>query len=188
MDIMKKDSVLSPVPSTERQHWMVTATIFAGLQFSVPVLMVGSSLAGQFGLGKILLILFIALIFFQWIGNALQGYLGAKTGLPSSVIARTSFGAIQARFVVGLALIILNVGWFGVNTALAGNAISAIFGVNYNEQRLVWAFLTLIAGLLFALPAVIGYNSIKWTDYLAVPAGLILIISGVFFAGMHRKT
>src|SRR5699024_1868167 len=29
---------------------------------------------------------------------------------------------------------------------------------------------------------VIGYSSMKWTDYLAVPAGLILIITAVFFA------
>lgn len=182
MDVMEKDTVLSQVPATERQHWMVPTTIFAGLEFAVPVLMVGSSLAGSFGLLKILLILFIGLIVFQWIGNALQGYLGAKTGRPSSVIARTSFGSIQARFVVGLALIILNVGWFGVNTAVAGNAISAILGINYNEQWFAWAFVTLIAGFLFALPSVIGYNSMKWTDYLAVPCGLILITSGVFFA------
>jgi len=182
MEIMEKDTVLTPVPSTNRQHWMVPAIIFAGLEFAVPVLMVGSSLAGHFSLIEILLILFIGLVVFQWVGNALQGYLGAKTGRPSSVIARTSFGAIQARFVVGLALIVLNVGWFGVNTAVAGNAISALLGVEYNEQWLIWAFLAVLAGLLFALPSVIGYSSMKWTDYLAVPAGLVLITSGVIYA------
>jgi len=192
MDIMKGDTVLSPVPSAKRQPWIVPATIFAGLEFAVPVLMVGSSLAGHFGLLKIVLILFIGLVFFQWIGNTLQGYLGAKTGRPSSVIARTSFGAIQARFVVGLALIVLNVGWFGVNTAVAGNALSALLGIDYSQQWLAWALLTLIAGLLFALPSVLGYNSMKWTDYVAVPAGLILITSGVVFAlkdtGWERLT
>jgi cytosine permease len=131
---------------------------------------------------KILVILLVALVVFQWVGNALQGYLGAKTGRPSSVIARTSFGAIQARFVVGLALVVLNVGWFGVNTAVAGNALSAILGVDYKEQWLAWALLSVLAGLLFALPSVIGYGSMKWTDYLAVPAGLILITSGVLYA------
>ncbi|WP_408011332.1 purine-cytosine permease family protein [Pseudalkalibacillus sp. A8] len=182
METMKKDTVLSEVPKSERKHWFVPATIFGGLEFAVPVIMVGATLAGSFGLSQIFLILLVGLVFIQWIGNSLQGYLGAKTGRPSSVIARTSFGAVQARFLVGLALIILNVGWFGVNTAVAGNALAAVLGINYNEQWLIWAFLTLIAGLLFALPAVIGYNSMKWTDYLAVPAGLILIASGVFFA------
>ncbi|WP_096190420.1 cytosine permease [Evansella halocellulosilytica] len=182
METMKKDTVLSEVPKSERKHWLVPATIFGGLEFAVPVIMVGATLAGNFGLSQILLILLVGLVVIQWVGNSLQGYLGAKTGRPSSVIARTSFGAVQARFLVGLALIILNVGWFGVNTAVAGNALAAVLGVNYSEQWLIWALITLIAGLLFALPAVIGYNSMKWTDYLAVPAGLILIASGVFFA------
>lgn len=166
----------------ERQHWIVPTTIFAGLEFAVPVIMVGATLAGSFGLSTIFWVLFLGLIIIQWIGNALQGYLGAKTGRSSSVIARTSFGSIQARFVVGLALVILNVGWFGVNTAVAGNAISAMFGIDYQEQVFAWGFITVIAGLLFALPAILGYNSMKWTDYLAVPAGLILIVASVFYA------
>jgi cytosine permease len=182
METMKKDTVLSEVPKSERQHWFVPATIFGGLEFAVPVIMVGATLAGSFGLSQVFLVLLVGLVVIQWIGNSLQGYLGAKTGRPSSVIARTSFGSVQARFLVGLALVILNVGWFGVNTAVAGNALAAVLGINYSDQWLIWAFITLVAGLLFALPAVIGYNSMKWTDYLAVPAGLILIASGVFFA------
>ncbi|MDC3425457.1 cytosine permease [Aquibacillus sp. 3ASR75-11] len=182
MGTFKKDSALSSVPKSERENWIVPATIFGGLEFAVPVIMVGSTLAINFGLTTIFWILLVGLVIIQWVGNALQGYLGAKTGRPSSVIARSSFGSIQARFVIGLALVVLNVGWFGVNTAVAGNSISAMFGINYQEELFIWILITTIAGVLFALPAVLGYNSMKWTDYLAVPAGLILIVSGVFFA------
>lgn len=182
MASMDDDKALAKVPETERQHWIVPATIFGGLEFSVPVIMIGAALAGSFGLSKILLILLIGLVVIQWIGNALQGYLGAKTGLPSAVIARTSFGSVQARFLIGLSLVILNIGWFAVNTAVAGNAISAVLGVDYKEQWMIWALLTAVAGILFSLPAIIGYNSMKWTDYLAVPAGLLLIFAGVFYS------
>jgi len=182
MASMDDDKALAKVPESERQHWIVPATIFGGLEFSVPVIMIGAALAGSFGLSKILLILLVGLVIIQWAGNALQGYLGAKTGLPSAVIARTSFGSVQARFIVGLSLVIMNVGWFGVNTAVAGNAISAVFGIDYTEQWVLWALLTLIAGVLFSVPAIIGYNSMKWTDYLAVPAGLLLIFAGVFYS------
>lgn len=175
----REDTALSAVPNEERQHWIVPATVFGGLEFAVPVIMVGASLAGSFRLSTIFWIIFLGLILIQWAGNALQGFLGAKTGRSSSVIARTSFGSVQARFIVGLALVVLNVGWFGVNTAVAGDAVSAIFGINNQAASL---FITLIVGLLFALPAILGYNSMKWTDYLAVPAGLILIGSAVFFA------
>lgn len=182
MSFLDKDSAMNRVTASERQHWIVPATIFGGLEFSVPVIMVGAALAGSFGLSKILLILLIGLVIIQWIGNSLQGYMGAKTGLSSSVIARNSFGSLQARFIIALALVILNVGWFGVNTAVAGNAIAAVFGVDYINSWGLWAILTVIAGSLFALPAIIGYNSMKWTDYIAVPAGLLLISAAVFYA------
>lgn len=177
-----KDEALSAVPLNERQHWISPAVIFGGLEFTIPVLMVGASLAASFGLGKIFWILAIALFIFQWIGNALQGYIGAKTGRTSSVIARTSFGANQARFIVGLTIFIVSLGWWALQTAVAGNAISAMFGIDYQTQWLPWAVVTVIAGLLFALPSIIGYSSMKWTDYLAVPAGLLLIAFGIFYA------
>src|SRR5699024_6839010 len=177
-----KQSPLTPVPSSDRQHWMVPATIFGGLEFSVPVIMVGATLVGSFSILETLGILIIGLVLIQWIGNAIQGYMGAKTGLPAAVIARSSFGSIQARYVVGLALVILNVGWFGINTSVAGNALAATLGIDYSANFGLWALLTLLTGALFALPAVLGYNSMKWTDYIAVPAGIILIAAGVYFA------
>lgn len=182
MSFLDRDSALEKVTESERQHWIVPAIIFGGLEFSVPVIMVGATLAASFSMMKVFFILLIGLVIIQWIGNGLQGYIGAKTGLPSSVIARSSFGSIQARFIVGTALVVLNVGWFGVNTAVAGNAISTVLGIDYTQNFTIWALLTLLMGALFALPAVIGYNSMKWTDYIAVPAGLILIISAFVLA------
>jgi cytosine permease len=177
-----KDEALAAVPLSERQHWISPAIIFGGLEFTIPVLMVGASLTASFGLGKLFWILAIALFGFQWIGNAVAGYIGAKTGRSSSVIARTSFGSAQARFIVGLTIFIVSMGWWALQTAVAGNAISAMFGIDYETQWIPWAIITVIAGLLFALPSIIGYSSMKWTDYLAVPAGLLLIAGGIFYA------
>jgi cytosine permease len=177
-----KDEALAAVPISERQHWLSPAIIFGGLEFTIPVLMVGASLTTSFGLGKLFWILAIALIGFQWIGNTVQGYIGAKTGRTSSVIARTSFGSNQARFIVGLTIFIVSMGWWALQTAVAGNAISAMFGIDYKTEWLPWAIVTVIAGLLFALPSIIGYSSMKWTDYLAVPAGLLLVAGGIFYA------
>ena len=177
-----KDEALAAVPLSERQHWLGPAIIFGGLEFTIPVLMVGASLAGSFGLGEIFWILAIALFVFQWIGNAVTGFIGAKTGRSSSVIARTSFGSVQARFIVGLTIFIVSMGWWAVQTAVAGNAISAMIGIDYQTEWSSWAIVTVIAGLLFALPSIIGYSSMKWTDYLAVPAGLLLVAGGIYYA------
>ncbi|WP_174614811.1 purine-cytosine permease family protein [Virgibacillus ihumii] len=179
---IEKDEALQAVPENQRQHWITPAMIFGGLEFTIPVLMVGATLAGSYGITEIFFILVIALFGIQWAGNALQGYIGAKTGRSSSVVARTSFGSTQARFIVGLTIFIVSLGWWAVQTSVAGNAISAMFGIDYTTQWGLWAIITIVAGLLFAIPSIIGYASMKWTDYIAVPAGLLLIAAGIFYA------
>ncbi|WP_373895765.1 cytosine permease [Virgibacillus sp. CBA3643] len=181
-NVIEKDEALKAVPADQRQHWITPAMIFGGLEFTIPVLMVGATLAGSFGLSEIFIILIIALVGIQWIGNAIQGYIGAKTGRSSSVITRTSFGATQARLIVGLTIFVVSMCWWALQTAVAGNAISAMLGIDYTSQWGLWAITTIIAGLLFAIPSIIGYNSMKWTDYIAVPAGLLLIVGGIYFA------
>ncbi len=178
--VLDRDA-LTPVPPDQREHWRVPAVIFGGLEFTIPVLMAGAALADDFGLAAILGILSAALAV-QWAGNALQGYMGAASGLSSTFLARESFGVGQARFVVGPLLALFSMGWWGVQTAVAGNAISAMLGIDYQTQRLAWAGVTVAAGVLFAIPAVLGYKSMKWTDYVAVPAGLLLIVTGIYFA------
>ncbi|MDC3413781.1 cytosine permease [Aquibacillus sp. 3ASR75-11] len=177
-----KDEALASIPESKRQHWMTPAMIFGGLEFTIPVLMVGATLAGSFGLSTIFWILIIALFGFQWIGNAVMGFIGAKTGRSSSVIARTSFGASQARFIVGLTIFVVSLGWWALQTSVAGNSIAAMFGIDYTSQWGIWAIITIIAGLLFAIPSIIGYGSMKWTDYIAVPAGLLLVVLAIYLA------
>lgn len=179
--IVGKDEALSAVPSDQRQHWMTPAIIFGGLEFTVPVIMVGSTIIGAFSISKIFLIVVIGLII-QWVGNYFTGYMGAKTGRSSSVIAKSSFGAYQGRFAVGLMIFIVSMGWWAIQTAVAGEAITAILGIDSENQWFSWAIVTVIIGLMFALPSIIGYSSMKWTDYLAVPAGVLLIVGGIVFS------
>lgn len=176
------DNPLESVPLNERQHWTTPAVIFGGLEFTIPVLMVGASLVGSFSIMETTLIVVFSMIIVQWFGNTVSGYIGAKTGLPSSVIAKNSFGDMQARLIAGGTIFIASLGWWALQTAVAGNALAAMLGVDYKTQWGTWALITIIAGLFFAIPSIIGYQSMKWTDYLAVPAGLILIAGGIYYA------
>ncbi|QQD84612.1 MULTISPECIES: cytosine permease [Jeotgalicoccus] len=179
---MGNDNPLESVPLNRREKWLTPAVIFGGLEFTVPVLMVGATLAGAFGISEIFWIVMAAMVLIQWFGNALSGYIGAKTGRPSSVIAKNSFGDIQARLIAGGTIFIASLGWWALQTAVTANALAAMLGINYEEEWGKWAVITVVSGLLFAIPSIIGYNSMKWTDYLAVPAGLILVIGGIYFA------
>lgn len=179
---MGNDNPLESVPLERREKWLTPAVIFGGLEFTVPVLMVGATLAGAFGISEIFWIVMIAMVLIQWIGNTLSGYIGAKTGRPSSVVAKNSFGDFQARLIAGGTIFLASLGWWALQTAVTANAIAAMLGINYEEEWGKWALITIVSGLLFAIPSIIGYNSMKWTDYLAVPAGLILVIGGIYFA------
>lgn len=179
---MGNDNPIESVRMDKRQHWLTPAVIFGGLEFTIPVLMVGATLAGAFGLTQIFWIIIASMVLIQWTGNAIQGYIGAKTGRPSSVIAKNSFGDLQARLIAGGTIFLASLGWWALQTAVAGNAISAMFGIDYETQWGIWALITIVAGLLFAIPSIIGYKSMKWTDFIAVPAGLLLVIGGIFYA------
>lgn len=176
------DEPMTPVPEEGRQSWITPATITAGCEFCVPVMMVGATLIGSFGFkGMIPVVLFTFLIL-TWGGNALNGYIGAKTGLSSSVIARQDFGDKQAKFIIAMVIGVVSMGWWAIQTATTGNALCAILGIDYNVNRMAWAIITVIVGFLFAIPSIIGYSSMKWTDYFAVPCGLILCVGGVYLA------
>ena len=176
------DEPMTPVPLEQRQSWITPAVIFGGLEFCVPILMIGATLIGAFGLkGMVPVVLFTFLIL-TWVGNTLSGYIGAKTGLSSSVIARQGFGDKQAKFIIALVIGVISMWWWAIQTSVTGNALCVILGIDYTYNRVAWAIVTIIVGFLFALPSIIGYASMKWTDYLAVPCGLILCVAGIYLA------
>jgi cytosine permease len=176
------DSSLEAIPLNERQPWHIPAFIFGGLEFCIPVLLIGGILIGNFSLLEIVGILMVALVFFQWIGNAIQGYIGAKTGLTSSALAALSFGKEQARIIVGIVILALTLGWWAIQTSVAADAFSALVGINKSEDLFLYIISTAGIGLLFAIPSIIGYASIKWVDYVAIPAGLLLVTVALYLS------
>lgn len=104
----KADNPLESVPKSQRQDWPTPAVIFGGLEFTIPVLMVGASLAGSFKLIHVVWITLLEMVVFQWIGNTISGYIGGKTRIPSSVIAKNSFGDVQTRLIAGGTIFIVS--------------------------------------------------------------------------------
>jgi cytosine permease len=176
------DSASKPIPLNERQPWHIPAFIFGGLEFCIPVLLIGGILIGNFSLLEIVGVLMVALVFFQWIGNAIQGYIGAKTGLTSSALAALSFGKKQSQIIVGIVILALTLGWWAIQTSVAADAFSALVGINKSADVFLYLLSTAGIGLLFAIPSIIGYASIKWVDYVAIPAGLLLVTVALYLS------
>jgi cytosine permease len=183
----KDDNPMVAVPIGQRQHWLVPAMIFGGCEFCIPILMVGAMLANSFSLKAILPILFVAFIVIQWAGNAMSGYIGAKTGVTSSMVARCAFGSVQSRIIIAAVIFLTMAGWWSVQTSVTGNSFCAMLGIDYNDpaNRGIWLLIVLAAGISFAIPSVLGYSSMKWTDCLAVPGGLALVAVGLYLGIKH---
>lgn len=167
--------VIDPIPLDKRMHWASPAIVYAGCEFAITTLMAGSGLIASYSISRLFWIVVIGFAI-TWVGNTATSYLGASTGRTSSVIARSSYGTTQARIIVALSIAIVMGGWWALQTAVAGNAISAMIGIDYTTQRIPWAIVTIVCGILFAIPSVFGYTSMAWTDYIAVPGGLIILV------------
>jgi len=65
----EEDVMFKPIPLEKREHWLSPAMVFAGLEFSIAVLMVGGSLIGNFGFKGMLPVVLFNFIFINWIGK-----------------------------------------------------------------------------------------------------------------------
>ncbi|MCF6097302.1 cytosine permease [Thermovorax subterraneus] len=181
-NLFNEEAGLESIPPEKRVSWISPAVVYAGCEFCIPVMMIGSGLIANFSLKEFVLAVILGLVIITWLGDGLNCYLGAMTGRSSSVIARSAFGDVQARIIISLAVLIMTGGWWALQTAVTGNALCAMFGIDYTSNFTMWAIITTIAGIIFAIPPIIGYSSMAWTDYLAVPAGMLLVISGFYLS------
>lgn len=173
---------MTPIPLNKRENWLPAAIVWAGCEFTISVIMGGAGLVSGLGTKRFLFTVLGVLLLITWPTDALNSYVGAVTGRSSTAITRSSFGALQSRTVIS-GIITFNVlGWWGIQTAVTGDALCALLGIDYSENKLAFILLTIVAGIVFAVPAIMGYTSIKIVDYIAVPAGLLFLIATFYLA------
>jgi len=120
---------------------------------SIPVLLVGFWLAGNFPLVKIVLIVFISASVVLVLDFA-NSALGADTGLPASILARNCFGKTLSKIVVAVPLILVGWGWFTIQLAMAIKSLLVVFGAEKllfgPNSTFILLLLSLSIGSLFA--------------------------------------
>jgi len=117
------------------------------------------------------------------IGNtplALGGIIGGRTGLPTMVSVRPSFGVRGSYFPTVLNLVQL-VGWTGVMLWIGGKAAEAVWpfpGAGFRG----WV---IVAGIATTLWAVLGHRFWKWVQRIAV-TGLLLLCCVMTYVVFRR--
>ena len=126
---------------------------------------------------------FLIILLGHFIGNiplAFGGVIGSKTGLPTMVAVRPSFGVRGSYFATVLNLVQL-VGWTGVMLWIGGQAAQAVCPM----PSLGFRGWVLVAGIATTLWALVGHRYWKWLQRIAVTA-LIALCCIMTYVVLHE--
>lgn len=163
-----------------RLSWVGLAAIWFGGMISVPSLLIGSTLVAGLPFKDVLLAGFLG---FAVVATfmSLESVAAVEQRLNTVELAASAFGRNAARLVVGLVVGVSLLGWFGVQSGIAGGSIAKIGRLAFGwEVSAAWA--SFLIGLLMMLTAVFGFQYLKWLNYVALPCKLGLVTYAVMVA------
>jgi len=174
-----EDFSLESVPLNQRKTWLNLAVIWIGIAVVMSAIfrgmMIGlglgkiSSVVASYLLGEIILIGVMGLM----------GYIGAKTGFSTPLIANFSFGRIGA-ILISLCIAFSLIGWFGVQAAFFARTIQFYFGTHFSLP--LFSFL---CGILMMIPAIFGIRGLSVLSWIASPFMILIFIWGIIKMGFH---
>jgi cytosine permease len=163
--------------TTPSLNWLGLATIWFGGMISVPALLIGSTLIAGLPFWDALLAAFTGVSLVATF-MALESVAAVDQRLDTVELASSSFGRSGARVIVGLAVGVSLLGWFGVQSGIAGGSFAKVIGISFGYAvSASWA--SFILGLSMMLTAVLGFKYLKWFNYIAVPCKVLLVVYAI---------
>lgn len=174
-----EDYSLESVPLDKRKTWINLAVIWIGIAVVMSAIFRGMMIG--LGLGKI-----SSVVISYLLGEAtlivimgFTGYIGAKTGFSTPLIANFSFGRIGA-ILISLSIALSLIGWFGVQAAFFARTIQFYFGMNLSLPILSFS-----CGILMMIPAIFGIRGLSILSWAASPFMVVIFIWGIVKMGFH---
>ncbi len=174
-----EDYSLESVPLDRRKSWINLAVIWIGIAVVMSAIfrgmMIGlglgqiSSVIISYVLGEIILIAMMAL----------TGFIGAKTGFSTPLIANFSFGRIGA-VLISLSIAFSLIGWFGVQAAFFARTVQFYFGVHLSLP-----LLSFVCGIFMMIPAIFGIRGLSTLSWAASPFMILIFLWGIAKMGFH---
>lgn len=164
--------------SQNKIKWFSIASIWFGGIVSVPALLIGSALISSLPFTTALLAGFIGFVFVVVFMSLLS--IAAVDRQKAIVpLASSSFGHLGANIVVGLVIGLSTLGWFAVQSNIAGASFSKIVMETSGHDIPAWVS-SVFWGIIMVLTAVFGFKYLKWLNYMAVPSIIILLAYGLY--------
>ncbi|MBD0268928.1 MAG: cytosine permease [Cyanobacteria bacterium Co-bin8] len=171
-----EDYPLSAVPLTARKSFWSLAPLLMGFALTSTTLFAGGAIGPSFTFPALLTVILIGNIILGAYCASL-GFIAAKSGLTTVLMARFSFGNIGSRwvdFVMGAT----QIGWYAFTTAVIVQVLMSLFGLEPGSSGYgaLYFVLVFFFNYIFCATAYIGYAAMDWLSRLAVPAMLVLIV------------
>ena len=165
--------------------WYSLAGIWFGGIVSVPALLVGSTLIASLSFNYSIwagLIGFSFVVLFM----SLLSIAAVEKRKATVSLAASSFGVKGAKLIVGLVIGLSTLGWFGIQSNIAGASFSKILVEMNGPEIPVWIS-SVFWGIIMVLTAVFGFKYLKWLNYVAVPAIVLLLAYGLFIVFQEQS-
>lgn len=170
-DVVDPDYPVTPVPAHARKSFFSLAVVLVGFTIFTPTMLAGAQLGPAFAFDDLLLVVLAgSAILGAYV--ALLGWVGAKTGLTTVVMARYTLGTAGSK----LASILLGgtqIGWYAVIIGTIGDLTAQAFGW---ESYAAAAVVMVLASALMCATAVYGYRGMYWVSLVSTPLILVLAI------------
>ena len=152
--------------------WLRRAGPWVGIGTSPAALMTGGGMGEGLRGGAFLLALAVGVALLAALAIG-QGIVGQRTGRTLSELTAGPLGETGSRRTASVAMLLMMVGWFGVNVGVAGVALARLLGIPDV------AGVALFAALMLAV-ARLGLGALSWS---ALVAGLAT--TGLAAYGLH---
>ena len=173
-------TTLSIVPQDERKSWQSIAFIQTGIIVCIPSLMFGGILADGMNFQTAMIAGILGYLLLTVI-STIVGIQGFDLGVPTCVIASSSFGKSGSRIILSSLFIISLIGWFAVQTNVCAAAFSNLFLECFNIN-IPLEVSTMIWGIIMMITAVYGISALDKLSTYSMPALLLVCFYGVFLA------
>lgn len=163
------DFALSRVTPEARKPWFGIAVQRFGQVSALSQFLLGATLGYGMTFGEAALAFLLGSLILEVI-MCIVGLIGQREGLNTALLARwTGFGEIGASL-VGLAIGISLIGWFGIQSAISAQSLDALMpGV-----LPTWTW-SLLFGLAVTAIVAFGFLGMQWLANITVPLFLVLV-------------
>ncbi|WP_327092900.1 cytosine permease [Nonomuraea sp. NBC_01738] len=165
--LARDDYALDRVPATARYGWATIAVQRFGLLSALSQFLLGATLGMGMTFWQAVLAITLGAAILELVAIAL-GIAGMREGMSTSLLARWAGFGRYGSGLVGVGIAVALLGWFGVQSAVLGQGISAMLG---GSPAWIWA---IAGGLVITAIVVHGFAGMAWTAWVTVPAFLAL--------------